>query len=114
MNTPKKRPGALWMFFYGCPRRGFPWLLAGVLVAVLVLALLFALPGGPGVSWTIAAALFALLVVGALVFAVLAVVRPRRPRWAIRTAAAPAPTPLPMLTTTSPVEHHSSIAVSAP
>ena len=80
MSAPKKRPGVLWMFFYGRPRRGFPWLLAGVLVAVLLLALLFALPGGPGVSWTIAAALFVLLVVGALVFAVLAVVRPRRRR----------------------------------
>jgi Na+/melibiose symporter-like transporter len=68
------------MFFYGRPRRGFPWLLAGVLLAVLVLALLFARPGGPGVSWTIAAVLFGLLIVGALAFAVLAVVRPRRRR----------------------------------
>jgi Na+/melibiose symporter-like transporter len=68
------------MFFYGRPRRGFPWLLAGVVLAVLVLALLFALPGGPGLSWTIAAVLCALLVVGALVFGVLAVVRPRRRR----------------------------------
>jgi Na+/melibiose symporter-like transporter len=68
------------MFFYGRPRRGFPWLLAGVLLAMLVLALLFALPGGPGLSWAIAVALFALFVVGALVFAVLAVVRPRRRR----------------------------------
>jgi len=80
VSSPKKRPGALWMFFYGRPRRGFPWLLVGVLLAVLVLALLFALPGGPGLSWAIAATLFGLLLVGALVFAVLAVVRPRRRR----------------------------------
>lgn len=80
MNAPKKRPGALWMLFYGRPRRGFPWLLAGVLLAVLVLALLFAIPGGPGLSWTVAAVLFSLLVVGGLAFAVLAVVRPRRRR----------------------------------
>lgn len=80
MSAPKKRPGALWMFFYGRPRRGFPWLLAGVLLAVLVLALLFAIPGGPGISWTVAAVLFGLLIAGALVFAVLAVVRPRRHR----------------------------------
>ena len=68
------------MFFYGRPRRGFPWLLAGVLLAVLVLALLFAIPGGPGISWTVAAVLSGSLIVGALVFAVLAVVRPRRRR----------------------------------
>jgi Na+/melibiose symporter-like transporter len=80
VNAPKKRPGALWMLFYGRRRRGFPWLLAGVLLAVLVLALLFAIPGGPGLSWRVAAVLFGLLVVGALAFAVLAVVRPRRRR----------------------------------
>jgi len=68
------------MFFYGRPRRGFPWLLAGVLLTVLVLALLFAIPGGPGVSSTVAAVVFGLLIVGALVVAVLAVVRPRRRR----------------------------------
>lgn len=68
------------MLFYGRRRRGFPWLLAGVLLAVLVLALLFAIPGGPEVSWIFAAALFGLLVVGALAFAVLAVLRPRRRR----------------------------------
>ncbi len=68
------------MLFYGRRRRGFPWLLAGVLFAVLVLALLFAIPGGPGLSWTVAAVLFGFLVVGALAFAVLAVVRPRRRR----------------------------------
>ena len=77
---PKKRPGALWMLFYGRRRRGFPWLLAGVLLAVLVLALLFALPGGAGVSWTLAALLFGFLLVGALAFALVAVLRPRRRR----------------------------------
>jgi Na+/melibiose symporter-like transporter len=80
VNAPKKRPGALWMLFYGRRRRGFPWLLAGVLLAVLVLALLFAIPGGPGFSWTVAAVLFSFLVVGAVAFAVLAVLRPRRRR----------------------------------
>ena len=68
------------MLFYGRRRRGFPWLLAGVLLAVLVLALLFAIPGGSGLSWTVAVVLFGFLVVGALAFAVLAVVRPRRRR----------------------------------
>jgi hypothetical protein len=80
MNTPKKQPGALWMLFYGRRRRGFPWLLAGVLLVVLVLALVFAIPGGPAASWEVAAVFFGLLVVGALAFAVLAVLRPRRRR----------------------------------
>jgi hypothetical protein len=66
------------MFFYGRPRRGFPWLLAAIVVAVVLLAAVFALPGGADVSRTIAAAFFGLLLVGALVFAVVAVLRPRR------------------------------------
>ena len=74
----KKRPSALWLFFYGRPRRGFPWLLAGIVVAVVLLAAVFAIPGGADVSRTIAAAFFGLLLVGALVFAVVAVLRPRR------------------------------------
>ena len=74
----KKRPGALWLFFYGRPRRGFPWLLAGIAVAVVLLAAVFALPGGADASRTIAAAFFGLLLAGALVFAVVAVLRPRR------------------------------------
>lgn len=68
------------MLFYGRQRRGFPWLLVGVLLAVLILALLFAIPGGSVMSWTVAAALFGFLVVGALAFALLAVLRPRRRR----------------------------------
>ena len=77
MSAPKKRPGALWMLFYGRRRRGFPWLLAGVLLAVVLLALLFAVPGGAAASWLVAIALFGFLLVGALVFAVLAVLLPR-------------------------------------
>lgn len=74
----KKRPGRLWLFFYGRPRRGFPWLLVAIVAAVVLLAAVFALPGGADVSRTIAAAFFGLLLVGALVFAVVAVLRPRR------------------------------------
>jgi uncharacterized membrane protein len=66
------------MLFYGRRRRGFPWLLVGVLAAILVLGLLFAVPGGADVSRTLAAAVFGLLIVGALVFAVIAALRPRR------------------------------------
>jgi len=74
----RKRPGRLWLFFYGRPRRGFPWLLAGIVLAVVLLAAVFALPGGAEASRTVAAAFFGLLLVGALVFAVVAVLRPRR------------------------------------
>ncbi len=74
----KKPPGALWLLFYGRRRRGFPWLLAGVLIAVGVLALLFAIPGGADVSRAVAGVAFALVLVGAVVLAVVAVVRPRR------------------------------------
>jgi hypothetical protein len=74
----RKRPSALWLFFYGRPRRGFPWLLGGIVAAVVLLAGVFALPGGADVSRSIAAAFFGLLLVGALVFAVVAVLRPRR------------------------------------
>ena len=80
MNAPKKRPGALWMLFYGRRRRGFPWLLVGVLVVVALLGLLFAVPGGAAASWMVAAVLVGFLLVGALVFAVLAVLLPRRRR----------------------------------
>ena len=74
----RKRPGAMWMLFYGRRRRGFPWLLAAIFVAVVVLALAFAIPGGAAISRAVAAAVFGLLIVGALVFAVFAVLRPRR------------------------------------
>lgn len=76
----KKRPGPLWMFFYGRPRRGFPWLLVGIFLAVVVLALVFALPGGVDASRAVAAAVFGLLLLGAIAFAVVAVLRPRRRR----------------------------------
>ena len=78
MSQPKKRPGALWLFFYGRRRRGFPWLLAGVLAAILAFALLFALPGGADVSRAIAAVVFGVLLLGAIALAVVAVLRPRR------------------------------------
>lgn len=66
------------MLFYGRRRRGFPWLLVGVLAAILVLGLLFAIPGGADVSRAVAGVVFGLLIAGALVFAVVAALRPRR------------------------------------
>jgi uncharacterized membrane protein len=80
VSEPKKRPGALWLLFYGRRRRGFPWLLAGVLAAIVLFALVFAIPGGADVSRAVAGALFGLLLAGALVLAIVAVLRPRRRR----------------------------------
>lgn len=80
MSSPKRRPGLLWMFFYGRPRRGFPWLLVGVLLAVLVLSLVFGVPGESGVARLIALVLGCVLLVGAVALAVVAVVVPRRRR----------------------------------
>ena len=45
-----KRPGRLWLLFFGKKRRGFPELLAITAVAVFALALLFGLPGGADLS----------------------------------------------------------------
>jgi Na+/melibiose symporter-like transporter len=78
VSEKKRRPSALWLFFYGRRRRGFPWLLVGVFAAVLLFALVFALPGGSDLARTIAAVVFGLLIVGAIVLAVVAVLRPRR------------------------------------
>ena len=76
----KKLPNPLWLLFYGRRRRGFPWLLAGIVIAVGVLAVVFAVPGGVDASRTVAAAVFGLVLIGALVFALVAVLRPRSRR----------------------------------
>jgi hypothetical protein len=83
--TKKRRRGRLWLFFWGRKRRGFPGLLVGVAVIVLVLAGLYALPGGIGVDLSrlwFALPVLALvaLIVAALVMALLGVVRPPRGR----------------------------------
>lgn len=80
MSKPRKRPGPLWMFFYGRRRRGIPWLLIGTLVVIVVLALSFAIPGGADMWRAIAPYLLGLLIAGALVGAIVAVLRPRRRR----------------------------------
>ena len=80
MNSPRKRPGPLWLLFYGRRRSGFPWLLLGVFLAVLVFALVFAIPGGADTSRTIALVLAGVLLAGGAIAAVLAVIFPRRRR----------------------------------
>jgi hypothetical protein len=80
VNTPKKRPGFLWLLFYGRRRRGFPWLLAAVFLVVFALALTFAVPGGVE-TWRAAFPIVVgALLLAALVFAIVASVRPRRRR----------------------------------
>jgi hypothetical protein len=78
VKEPKKRPGRLWLFFYGRQRRGVPWLLIGVAVAVLVLALTFALPGAADMWRWIAPRFIVALLVAAMLAAIVAIVRPRR------------------------------------
>ncbi len=73
-----KRPGWLWLLFYGRQRRGVPWLLIGVLVAIVVLALTFALPGGADMWRSVAPVFIGLLLVAAIVAAIAAMLRPRR------------------------------------
>lgn len=83
MNTPqkqKKQPGLLWLLFYGRRRRGFPWLLAAVFVVVFVLALTFVLPGGVDMWRAVFPIVVGALLLGALIFAVVASLRPRRRR----------------------------------
>ena len=74
----KKRPGRLWLFFYGRTRRGFPWLLAGVFAAVLLFALVFAIPGGSDLSRTLGGVVLGLLLAGAAAFVIAVAFFPRR------------------------------------
>ena len=74
----KKRPGRLWLFFYGRQRRGVPWLLIAVLVGIALLALTFALPGGADMWRSVAPVLIGVLLVAAIVAAIAAMLRPRR------------------------------------
>jgi hypothetical protein len=66
------------MFFYGRPRRGFPWLIAGVIAAIVVLSLTFAIPGGADVWRTLSPVFLVMLIVGAIVAALAVLRRPRR------------------------------------
>ena len=78
MSEPKKRPGFWWLLFYGRRRRGFPWLLAGIVLPALAFGALFALPGGVDFSRGAAVAVFVLAFAGAIGLAIVAVLRPRR------------------------------------
>jgi hypothetical protein len=76
----KRPPGPLWLFFYGRQRRGVPWLVLGLAIAIIVLGLTFAIPGAADTWRTAAPYIFGVLIAGALVGAVVAALRPRRRR----------------------------------
>ncbi len=78
--SQRRRPGRLWLLFFGKKRRGFPELLVVTAVAVVVLALTFALPGGADLSRYATAASVAaliLLIAGSLALVAIALLRPR-------------------------------------
>jgi uncharacterized membrane protein AbrB (regulator of aidB expression) len=81
VSQPKKtRPGAFWLFFYGRQRRGVPWLLLGMVIALIVLGLTFAVPGAPEAWRAVAPVLIGGLIGVALAVAIGAMLRPRRRR----------------------------------
>jgi hypothetical protein len=74
----KKRPGPLWLLFYGRQRRGVPWLLIVVILAVLLLGLTFALPGAADMWRSVAPVILGVLLLVAIAAAIAAMLRPRR------------------------------------
>ena len=74
----KRRPGRLWLLFYGRQRRGVPWLLIAVIVSVFVLGLTFAVPGAADMWRSVAPVILGVLLLVAIVAAIAAILRPRR------------------------------------
>ena len=74
----KKRPGRLWLLFYGRQRRGVPWLLIAVIVSVFVLGLTFAVPGAADMWRSVAPVILGVVLLVAIVAAIAAMLRPRR------------------------------------
>jgi peptidoglycan/LPS O-acetylase OafA/YrhL len=77
----RRRPGRLWLFFYGRKRRGFPGLLVALIVAVVVLGALYGLPNGADLSRlaiVLTVSVLVLLILGALVLVAIAALRPPR------------------------------------
>lgn len=74
-----RRPGRLWLLFFGRRRRGFPGLLVGVLGLAVLLGLTFATRSGAAISYFVGlffVAVIAVLAIGALALAVIAALRP--------------------------------------
>src|SRR5205807_1970898 len=82
-GVSKRRPGRLWLFFYGRKRRGFPGLLVALVVAVAALGALYRLPGGADLSRfaiVVTVSALVLLIVASLALVAIAMLRPRRGR----------------------------------
>jgi hypothetical protein len=79
----RRRPGRLWLFFYGRRRRGFPGLLVGLVVTLFVLGALYRLPGGPDIgrfAIVLTVSALVLLILVSLGLVAIAMLRPRRGR----------------------------------
>ena len=77
----RKRPGRLWLFFYGRKRRGFPGLLVALLVSVVALGALYGLPHGADLSRlaiVVTVSALVLLILAALALVAVAAIRPPR------------------------------------
>ena len=80
MKGDRRRPGRLWLFFWGRKRRGFPGLLVAVVLIVVGLGLLFGLPGGADLcryALILPVSLLVLVILASLVLVALAWLRPR-------------------------------------
>jgi peptidoglycan/LPS O-acetylase OafA/YrhL len=78
MSPAGRKPGRLWLFFWGRKRRGFPGLLVGLLLAAILLGLLYGLPGGADLSRSaifVTISVLVLLIVASLVLVVIATIR---------------------------------------
>ena len=77
----RRRPGRLWLFFYGRKHRGFPGLLVALAVLAIGLGALFGLPFGADLSrfavLLTVSALF-LVILASLALVVIAALRPPR------------------------------------
>jgi hypothetical protein len=76
-----RRPGPIWLLFYGRQRTGTPWLLFSVAAGLAVLVLTFALPESQALEYTaelMTVAVLGLLIVGSLAMVLLARLRPGR------------------------------------
>ena len=79
----RRRPGRLWLFFYGRKRRGFPGLLVGLVVAAVALGALFGLPHGADLSRfaiVVTVSALVLLILASLALVAIAAIRPPRQR----------------------------------
>ena len=77
----RRRPGRLWLFFYGRKRRGFPGLLVGLAVAIVVLGALYGLPHGADLSRlaiVLTVSALVLVILAAIVLVAIAAIRPPR------------------------------------